>query len=247
MSEEHLKAQGTACATATYQDIHNLLSGCQRFGLMGAVVGDPGTGKTTAAKAYGEGRRQVVYYRIRKAAASMRHFLVHLNEQVGGYSAREFGTDDFYKEVLDCLLRLKEQGGMLILDEVQDLEPDAKDVIRNLFEDSAIGICLIGNRDLLTPNFKRGRASQNVQRLLGRIGPKILLDKPMPEDIAAICAFHGISGKEAVRLVGKIATSGQQLHNLDYLLRVARETCSQDRPLTLETLKNAALLTGGGA
>lgn len=247
MSEVPLETQEppeTVCATPTYQDIHNLLTTCQRYGLLGAVVGERGTGKTTAAWAFAEPRRPVVYFRVSRAAAAMRHFLVRLNEALDGHWAREYSSDDFYRQILQNLYDMKQRGGLLILDEAQDLEPEAKDIVRNLYEDCGIGICLVGNKDLLAPDGKRSKAVHNVQRLLARIGPKLVLDKPMPKDIDALCAFHGIDGKESVKLVHKIATTKDHLHNFGGVLKVVRKENSQAPALSFDTLKDAAFMIG---
>jgi DNA transposition AAA+ family ATPase len=249
MVEEQAKSQDAVCPTRTCQDIHNLLSTCQRLGFVGAIVGDSGTGKTTAVKEYARSQNQtgqkVVYFEVRKAAASMRHFLVQLHETLGGYTARESGNHEIYSRLVDELIRLKHREGLLILDETQDLDQEAKDVVRNLYEDTELGICLVGNKDLFAQKVTRGnRKAQGLTRFLGRIGPRIILDKPLPEDIEAFCAFYGISGKEGQKLVTKIATTGQQLHNLKNVLKVARDAITQTGALSNDALRKAALLTG---
>lgn len=47
----------------------------------------------------------------------------------------------------------------MIIDECQYLEQEAKDVIRNLYEDTEVGICLVGNKDLVAQKANRGAIS----------------------------------------------------------------------------------------
>jgi DNA transposition AAA+ family ATPase len=261
MTEAQQRTQGGTCLTPTCQEIHDLLTGCQQYGLVGAIVGDSGTGKTTAVKRFTRDHneqaqaaqlvnsfrpvRRVFYFEVRKAAASMRHFLVQLYQTLGGLPSRESGNAELYDRIADELLRLKHWEGLFIIDETQDLEQEAKDVIRNLYEDTEIGICLVGNKDLFAQKATRGTGkAQSVNRFLGRIGPRIILDKPLPDDIEALCEFYRITGKEAKKLVTRTATTGQQLHNLKNLLRVAREMVGDTDTLSLEALKNAAVITG---
>lgn len=244
MVEEQPESQGTVCATRTREDIQNLLAICQRHRLMGAIVGDPGTGKTTAVIDYVDRQPsfEVSYFKVSKAAASMRHFMVQLHEGLAGRVPKDAGTNEIYSSLADALYRQSRREGLLILDEVQDLELEAKDVIRNLYEDTELGICLVGNKDLFVQRSRKG--SQSFNRFVGRIGPKIKLDKPLPEDIEALCDFHQVTGKGARKLVAKIATTGQQLHDVKNVFKVAREAIAQTGDLSEEILRRAAFLTG---
>ena len=61
------------CTTPTSSAITDILAACHQYTLLGAVIGSPGTGKTTAALDYTEsGDRDVVYCSMVKTADTVR-------------------------------------------------------------------------------------------------------------------------------------------------------------------------------
>lgn len=244
LRNEEPEAKGEFCLTPTAQDIINVLSTCQARGWIGVVVGEPGTGKTTAVRAYcKDAEFGVRSCRMTRTAAKLQPGLVRIVNDLGGYVEPNLGADDVY-QVLVRLARGAMKGGLIILDEAQHMEDDLLETVRDLYDETRIGIALVGNHELTSRWSDQGnrRRYNKFAQLRGRIGPQVDLRRPLPEDVEAICAHHGIQGKRAVGIVKKTASLPGGLQKVRNLFEVASDL--GDGAISLDALQKAAMVVG---
>lgn len=235
----HKKPPQGYCQTPTGNDIQNLLFSCRQFNMMGMIVGEPGTGKSTAAQAYSDNEADVVLCRVTKATGELQPMLVRLCEAMGLANSSNQGKAELYEVVLYSLMRDFAGNGLLILDEAQHLSDDALECIRDLYDETKVGIVLIGNKGLKRWELaKKGKQANSFAQLRGRIGPFMELAAPLDQDVMAICEFHQL--KTGFDLVRKIARKEGQLHLVAKVIQVAGELSESDRPITHDDLKKAA-------
>jgi|GEM_PF-1917215 len=237
--------KGDFCLTPTARDIHNLLRTCQGHGWLGVVIGEPGTGKTAAITDYAErpDRGEVRLCRMTRAASRLQPGLVRLATVMGGPASPNMAASELQDTVLYRAMCMT--NGLLILDEAQHLEDDMLHAVRDLFDEAdaggaTCGVVLVGNRDLMD-RLSKTRFNQFTGRL-GAILDLKDLSAPTADDIAALCAHHGVDGKRAVDLVKKAARLPGALQKVRKLLGVAREL--GDGAITLTALEGAARVVG---
>jgi hypothetical protein len=238
------------CLTPTVRGITGLLDNCHQHSLLGVVIGEPGTGKSTAIEAYVKDHDNAILCRMTKTTGGIQPMLVRLWQCVGGQMLNHAGAPELYEKILDELKRPYFEP-LLIVDEAQQLSDEALEGLRDLYDEAKIGLVLVGNEQLSsrwsTPQTKSAKSHAKYRYfapLRGRIGRPLEIRKPLKQDIQALCDYHKIEGREARKLMEIVASEPGYLHNVNNLLRVAKGLASSDSRLTLCNLKDAAQLTG---
>lgn len=242
------------CPTPTAQSILHLLSACQAHGLLGAVIGEPGTGKSTAIAHYVARNRNSIACRMSKVASKQQPGLLRIAEAVGSWAEPHMGAAEVFQLIGRRLASAHHPWGspLLILDEAQHMDDELLETVRDLWdeqnaEERRMGLVLVGNPQLAErwgDGGAKRRKFSNFRQLKGRIGPQLALNEPRAEDIGAICAHHGIEGARACKVVASAAAQAGGLHNVGNLVRVATELAGAGKPLALGYLEEAAFLTG---
>lgn len=249
LHKDNAPANPGFCLTPTAQSITNLLTFCQRHGQIGVVVGDPGTGKTTAVRAFQEAQAGVVYCRMTKAAAKLQPGLVRLAHAVGAYASPNGGANELYQDIIRAMEMRSNL--LLILDEAQHMDDELLETIRDLYDESSnplmlrqVGLVLVGNyglTDRWTDRSAKRRKFSNFKQLRGRVGPMLDFGAPTADDVTALCAHHGIAGRQAYALVTKVAADSGGLHNVANLLRVASQLAGPGEKISHRHLDDAVL------
>lgn len=236
--------------TPTARSIHAVLHTCRHARVLGLILGEPGVGKTEAALAYSESDAAVFYIKITKAITCVRDVLKALCEQLDIYVDKSTGDRDRFITIARALRDQRDWPNsppLLVIDEAQNLDNDALELIRDLFDDSRCGIVMIANPHLTSRWIKPAdkRRLYHFQQLQGRIAKQMMIERPLPEDIEAICDCHGITAKDARARLAKAARhSLGQLHNIEKLIRVARSIAPAGSALTSAHVEQAALTLG---
>jgi hypothetical protein len=240
------------CLTPTARDITSLLTFCKQYGQIGVVVGDPGTGKTTAVRAFQEAQDGVVYCRMTKASSKLQPGLVRLASAFDVQASQNGGAHELYQSVSYAMQQRSDL--MLVIDEAQYMDDELLETIRDFYDEhndarshNRLGLALVGNyglTDRWADRSPRRRNVSNFKQLRGRLGPVLDFAKPSAEDIASLCEHHGIVGKQSCALVAKASNAPGGLHNAANLVRVAKQLSEQADTISYRSLEEAAIVTG---
>lgn len=183
------------------------------------VCGNPGVGKTEAAREYRRTNNNVWMITITPSCASVLECLTEL--------AFELGMNDAprRKGPLSRALRRRLEGtqGLVIIDEADHLGAEVLEEIRLLQESTRTGLVLMGNHRVYS-NMTGGNRTVEFARLFSRIAKRTAINKTKKADVKAIADAWQINGENELELLQQIAQKPGALRILNHSLRLAAMT-----------------------
>ncbi|EDT2570866.1 AAA family ATPase [Salmonella enterica] len=183
------------------------------------VCGNPGVGKTEAAREYRRTNNNVWMITITPSCASVLECLTEL--------AFELGMNDAprRKGPLSRALRRRLEGtqGLVIIDEADHLGAEVLEELRLLQESTRIGLVLMGNHRVYS-NMTGGNRTVEFARLFSRIAKRTAINKTKKADVKAIADAWQINGENELELLQQIAQKPGALRILNHSLRLATMT-----------------------
>ncbi|EFA3953022.1 DNA transposition protein [Escherichia coli] len=180
------------------------------------VCGNPGVGKTEAAREYRRTNNNVWMITITPSCASVLECLTEL--------AFELGMNDAprRKGPLSRALRRRLEGtqGLVIIDEADHLGAEVLEELRLLQESTRIGLVLMGNHRVYS-NMTGGNRTVEFARLFSRIAKRTAINKTKKADVKAIADAWQINGEKELELLQQIAQKPGALRILNHSLRLA--------------------------
>lgn len=183
------------------------------------VCGNPGVGKTEAAREYRRTNNNVWMITITPSCASVLECLTEL--------AFELGINDAprRKGPLSRALRRRLEGtqGLVIIDEADHLGAEVLEELRLLQESTRTGLVLMGNHRVYS-NMTGGNRTVEFARLFSRIAKRTAINKTKKADVKAIADAWQINGENELELLQQIAQKPGALRILNHSLRLAAMT-----------------------
>ena len=183
------------------------------------VCGNPGVGKTEAAREYRRTNNNVWMVTITPSCASVLECLTEL--------AFELGMNDAprRKGPLSRALRRRLEGtqGLIIIDEADHLGSEVLEELRLLQESTRTGLVLMGNHRVYS-NMTGGNRTVEFARLFSRIAKRTAINKTKKADVKAIADAWQINGEKELELLQQIAQKPGALRILNHSLRLAAMT-----------------------
>ena len=183
------------------------------------VCGNPGVGKTEAAREYRRTNNNVWMITITPSCASVLECLTEL--------AFELGMNDAprRKGPLSRALRRRLEGtqGLVIIDEADHLGAEVLEELRLLQESTRIGLVLMGNHRVYS-NMTGGNRTVEFARLFSRIAKRTAINKTKKADVRAIADAWQINGESELELLQQIARKPGALRILNHSLSLAAMT-----------------------
>ena len=229
------------CPTHANQRITRVLSACDTYRLFGLVIGEPGTGKTSAAEHYAASHEDAVYCRMGQSAHNTRAGLGQIASALG-MRLNGASEDDAQKAIASHLGYSDSR--FLVLDEAQRMSDGLLEHVRDFYDTQGIGVALVGNRGLVDRwTGRRNGRSHDFGQLRGRFGPQVEMTKVLADDVATIARHHGITDAASTKILKHAAGLPGGLHNVAQVLTIARALQGDDKPPLAEPLRAAAVLT----
>ncbi|MGV3980308.1 AAA family ATPase [Citrobacter freundii] len=186
---------------------------------IGVICGNPGVGKSEAAREYCRANDNVWMITVTPACASVLECLTELAYEVGMNDAPR------RKGPLARALRRRLDGtqGLIIIDEADHLGAEALEELRLLQEATRVGLVLMGNHRVYS-NMTGGNRTVEFARLFSRIAKRVAINKTKKADVAAIADAWQIKGEKERQLLQQIAQKPGALRILSHSLRLAAMT-----------------------
>ena len=177
------------------------MSWCQAKGKMATITLSSGLGKTMAAEAYAERSGHVYMMTLSPYVRTPPQVLAELAALLG---VRAATRQRLVREIGE---RLASHGtrALIIVDEAQQATDQTIHQLRHFRDVYGCGIVILGNEavhERLSPSAAVDDLQAQTQR---RIGMRVHLTKPYPEDVTALIDAWGINDTEVRELLAEIA------------------------------------------
>lgn len=215
--------------TPTSKNIWTALKYAQTTPTIAMVHGGAGLGKTITAK------RLLDETAVRHAVGSLRSHkptvymvtahsgmstvtsaLCAINEAMG-FTGDAYRNDAMTRQIL---MRLN-PGDLMIVDEAQDLEIKALNIIRHFYDVGGIGIAYLGNDEINARINGRGRQAAFMGPLSSRVGMRLPIPHPTEGDVAATLKAWNVHGQKEIECALSIGLGRGGLRALTQVLRQA--------------------------
>ncbi|ENO4780533.1 AAA family ATPase [Escherichia coli] len=203
--------------TATARQIWTSMRFANLTGTIAVICGNPGVGKSEAAREFCRTNNNVWMITIAPSRASTLECLTELAEELGMNKA------PCRKGPLSRNLRRRLKGtqGLVIVDEADHLDTEALEELRLLQESACIGLVLMGNHRVYSNMTANGDRTIEFARLFSRIAKRTAINKTKEDDVNAIADAWQITGKNERELLQQIAQTPGALRIMNQTLRLA--------------------------
>ena len=199
----------------------------------------PGTGKTKTIEEYSERAQPCWIATMKPSTARLNQMILEVHKAMG-LEPRTMSSAPGSRIVIE---RVKGRKALLIIDEANHLGIEAIEEIRSWHDETGVGICLLGNEELLN-RIETGRHRDQFARLNRRIAMRHVQKLPLAEDVQVFCDAWGITEPSIRNYLEKIAMTpdagglGECVQLIEAGSMIA---ASDERGLTLADLRDAQM------
>jgi DNA transposition AAA+ family ATPase len=208
--------------TQTAEAIITVLEHAQHAPDVVVITGLSGIGKTMACEAYKQRSPSVWMVTCEPCFTSPRAVLGRIVEEF-------FTTEKFSSSRVSGVIvkRVRGSGGLLIVDEAQNLSSQALDQLRTIHDLAGIGVAFVGNPTIYSRLEGDGRQSQFAQ-LYSRVGMRLDRKTVLKRDIDALLDAWGVTGAAERKLLHTITRKPGALRSMRQTLRLAFMRAASD-------------------
>lgn len=225
------------CDTPTVAMLGNLFSLCQIDRELGLVTGEPGVGKTSAARQYVVSHTGAHLITMSPASSALVPCLKRIGANLSAYPSGTGASD--WSDAIRTVLAYDPDPHLLLIDEAHHLADQSVEEIRAIFDAARVGVVFIGSREL------RDRWSgKRWAQLTSRVFLRIDLEGPQADDIDAICTATRIEGKRSRTLLLRTAKRPGGLRLVRKVTDVAAKLAGPGGTITAEHVEKALASRG---
>ena len=205
-------------------------------GRMTLLATGPGTGKTRTAEEYVDSAQPAWLFTMSPSTATLNAMIGEVQD-VLKMSLRYGYSSQASRAVMN---KVRGMRALMVFDESQHLHFEALEEIRTWHDKTGVGICLMGNDDLLD-RIRSGRQSDAFARLNSRLADTHVQKLPTPGDVRAFCDAWQIEDKGMRNYLRKIALTPRSggLRECRMLIQAGSFLAAgEDRGLTIADLRD---------
>jgi DNA transposition AAA+ family ATPase len=219
--------------TQTSREITTLLQWAQT-GEVVAIAAGPGTGKTRTLLEYAENYPNVWLATMSPSTSGVQPMQLAVLEAMATVEAK--GSPQQLSARI--LAKARDSGGLIAIDEAQELSEKSLDEVRSWHDKTGIGIALVGDERVI--GRLGGIRRAELGRLHSRISMRITQAHPKPDDAAVIIHGWGVKEPAQVKFLQSLATKPGGLRGIAKTIKLAGlMAAGEDRPVTLSDLQEA--------
>ncbi|WP_160009840.1 AAA family ATPase [Rhizobium sp. 18055] len=198
-------------------DIYNVLMFTQMTSGFTAVTLPSGSGKTTAARHFCDTRPHAWLATISPNTKTVHGMLVELAAEL---DIQEHNPTKLARAIGRRLQRLGD-GTLLVIDEAQNLVPDAVNQIRHFVDINKCGVALLGNEDTAVSFLKDKGSVASRAQVATRFDRRLKRERDPAADASLLINAWKINDKDCVTFLMNIATKPGALRNIDRTIKAA--------------------------
>ncbi|RIA44072.1 hypothetical protein DFR49_2309 [Hephaestia caeni] len=201
--------------TGTSRQIVALLTWAQR-GRITVVASGPGTGKTITCRHYQAAVANVWVATMTPSTSGVNNMQIEVLAALGERDA--VGTSQkLSRRVRE---RVRNTGGLIIIDEAQHLSEKSVEEIRSWHDAEGIGIALLGNESVIA-RLEGGTRRAHYAQLYSRVGMRLVRNVPLAADARALAEAWGLEDAKEIAFIQSIATKPGGLRGCTMVLELA--------------------------
>jgi len=170
------------------------------------IAGGPGNSKTESLRHYQSTVSNVFIATLAPSSAGVTTMSIEVLEALGEPDAK--GTPQALSRRIKN--RLRGSNALLILDDAQHATEKALEELRAWHDATGVGICLVGNQDVLL-RLEHGTRKEAFARLDSRVAQKFIFNVASEGDAAVFCDAWGVTDEKSRRFL----TAGCLVEPLD--------------------------------
>lgn len=218
--------------TPISQRIMAALSYAQLAGDIAVVYGGAGLGKSSTIRRYKATNNNVWVVTATPATASVSVLLEEIALAMG---LRDFPLHPA-KLQRAILSQISGTGGLLVIDEAQNLTKLALEAARSLHDATGVGLAFSGNASVYNRMYAGG--DNGFAQLFSRVGKRVAVSRATLGDVIAVAEAFGVSTKPELDELEQIAAKPGALRMVVKSLRLAAMG-AQGKPILLRHIKAA--------
>ncbi|WP_122050389.1 AAA family ATPase [Asaia bogorensis] len=181
---------------------------------IGLITGNAGVGKTETAREYARTTSNVWMMTADSSMRSPTAILRELTETL------EANVRRGPRMMASLIQRVTGTGGLIIVDEAQNLTTESIDLLRTIYDRGQIGLVFMGNEPLKGRIEGMGRQSSHAQ-IFSRVGMRKNRPRPQSSDIYQILDAWGITEMSLRKLCRYIGSQAGGLRSMNKTLKYA--------------------------
>lgn len=185
-------------ATPTASRVMAALAYAQMAADVAVIYGAAGVGKTQAVTEYAKTHPSVWVATMTPGHAGVTACLEEVAQACGVKDVPQ-SPARIHREIV---ARVRETGGLIVVDEAQHLSVAALDALRSIHDAAGVGLALVGN-DLVYTRMTGGSRAAYLDRLFSRIGKRVSIRRAQDADIEAVARAAGAEPWREVMEVGR--------------------------------------------